>query len=59
MHPLLHEKHEIFRNKVREFAEKEIKPIARELDEKGEFSPEITKKMGDLGLFGITIPEKY
>ncbi len=59
MHPLLQDKHEKFRNKIREFAEKEIKPIARELDEKGKFSPGITKKMGELGLFGITIPEQY
>jgi short/branched chain acyl-CoA dehydrogenase len=49
----------MMREAVREFAEKEIRPVARELDEKEEFSPELTKKMGDLGLLGITIPEEY
>ena len=51
--------HDLLRKGVREFAEKEIKPIAPELDEKGEFSLELTKKMGDLGLFGVFVPEEY
>jgi short/branched chain acyl-CoA dehydrogenase len=59
MHPLLTERHEVYRMQIRRFAETEIKPIAAELDEKNLFSAEITKKMGDFGLFGITIPEKY
>jgi short/branched chain acyl-CoA dehydrogenase len=50
---------EILRNSVRDFAEKEIKPVARELDEKEEFSYETMKKMADLGLFGMFVPEKY
>ena len=58
-HPALIREHEEIREKVRYFAEKEIKPIAAELDEKGEFSYDITKKMGKLGLFGITLPKKY
>ncbi|MFW9853624.1 MAG: acyl-CoA dehydrogenase family protein [Candidatus Thorarchaeota archaeon] len=49
----------MIRESVREFAEKEIAPVASELDQKEEFSPKLTKKMGDLGLLGITIPEKY
>jgi len=49
----------MMRDAVREFAEKEIRPIAGELDEKEEFSPALTKKMGDLGLMGVTIPEQY
>ena len=59
MHPLLTEKHEQYRQSIRQFAESEIKPIAAELDEKNLFSPEITKKMGRFGLFGINIPEQY
>ena len=51
--------HDLLRKGVREFAEKEIKPIAPELDEKGEFSIELTKKMGELGLFGVFVPEEY
>ncbi|MFW9780462.1 MAG: acyl-CoA dehydrogenase family protein [Candidatus Heimdallarchaeota archaeon] len=49
----------MIRESVRKFAEKEIAPVASELDQKEEFSPELTKKMGELGLLGITIPEKY
>jgi short/branched chain acyl-CoA dehydrogenase len=50
---------EILRNSVRQFAEKEIKPLARELDEKEEFSYETMDKMAGLGLFGMFVPEAY
>jgi len=49
----------MIRNSVREFAEEVVRPKARELDEKEEFSPELCKQMGDLGLFGFCIPEAY
>ncbi len=55
----LPEEAEMVRKTVREFAEQEIAPVAQELDEKEEFSPELTKKMGELGLFGMYLPEKY
>ncbi len=51
--------HEKLREKVRAFALNEIQPVAAELDEKESFSPHLTKRMGELGLFGITIPEEY
>jgi alkylation response protein AidB-like acyl-CoA dehydrogenase len=47
------------RQSVREFAEQEIKPIAQKLDENEEFSLELTARMGELGLFGMCLPEKY
>ena len=47
------------RKTVRDFAEQEIKPVAKELDEKEQFSLELTKRMGELGLFGMYLPEKY
>jgi short/branched chain acyl-CoA dehydrogenase len=50
---------EILRNSVRDFAEKEIKPVAIELDEKEEFSYETMSKMAELGLFGMFVSEKY
>jgi short/branched chain acyl-CoA dehydrogenase len=53
------EEHHLIRKTVRDFAEREIKPIARELDDKEEFSVELTKKMGGIGMFGIRVPEKY
>jgi alkylation response protein AidB-like acyl-CoA dehydrogenase len=55
----LTEVQKMIRETVRDFAEREIKPVAQELDEKGEFSVENTKKMGELGLFGMYLPEKY
>ena len=55
----LSEQHKMIRQSVRNFAEKEIKPRARELDETETFSEELTKKMGALGLFGIVIPQEY
>lgn len=55
----LSEEQKLIRQTVRDFAEREVKPIAQELDEKGQFSVELTKKMGELGLFGMYLPEKY
>lgn len=51
--------HEILRNSVRNFALKEIQPLARGLDEREEFSVELTLAMGSLGLFGMVVPEDY
>jgi len=50
---------EILRKTVRDFAEKEIAPVARELDQKEEFSLETCRAMGELGLFGMIVPEEY
>ena len=47
------------KDSVRDFAEREIKPLAEELDKEEKFSVELTKKMGELGLFGMYLPEKY
>ncbi len=55
----LSEVHNMIRDTVREFAEREIKPVAQELDEKAEFSTALTKRMGELGLFGMNLPEAY
>jgi alkylation response protein AidB-like acyl-CoA dehydrogenase len=55
----LSEEQNLTRQAIRSFAEKQIAPIARELDEKEEFSAELTRKMADLGLLGCFVPEKY
>lgn len=55
----LSEEQKLIKQTVREFAEKEIKPLAKELDEKAEFSLELTKKMGDIGLFGMVVDPEY
>jgi len=55
----LTEEQNLLRQAVRDFAEKEIAPVIQELDEREEFSVELTLKMGDLGLLGCFVPEKY
>jgi alkylation response protein AidB-like acyl-CoA dehydrogenase len=55
----LTEEQNLLRQAVRDFAEKEIAPLAEQLDEREEFSVELTLKMGDLGLLGCFVPEKY
>lgn len=53
------EEHDLIRQSIRDFAEKVIKPVAGELDEKEEFSIEITKEMGSVGLFGMVVDPAY
>lgn len=55
----LNEEHNLIRETVRSFAEKDVKPQASSLDEDEKFSVELTREMGELGLFGMNIPEKY
>src|SRR5258708_29222937 len=50
---------EMLRRTVREFAEQEIGPRAAELDRREEFSCELTRAMGELGLFGMTVSPDY
>lgn len=58
-YPYFNDAHENLRNEVREFAEREVRPVAAELDEKEEFSEELTRKMGRNGWFGIFLPQEY
>ncbi|MGQ9492900.1 MAG: acyl-CoA dehydrogenase [Anaerolineae bacterium] len=53
------EEQEMIRKMVRDFAQKEVAPIAAEIDEKGIVPFENIKKMGQLGLLGLTVAEKY
>ncbi len=55
----LKEEHRLLQNMVREFAEKEIAPIAEKMDEEEFFPVEIHKKLAQLGLNAITIPTEY
>ena len=59
IHPLITEKHKHWIETVREFAENEVGPLARELDVNERFSTELTRRMGQLGLFGMYLPEIY
>ncbi len=49
----------MIRREVRNFAQIEIAPLAIDLDEQEAFSPELTKKMGEIGLFGMFVSEAY
>lgn len=55
----LNEEESMIQKSVRDFAEREIKPVAAELDKKEEFPIDILKKMADMELFGLPFPEEY
>jgi alkylation response protein AidB-like acyl-CoA dehydrogenase len=55
----LSEEHKMIRDTARDFAQKEIVPIAAEFDESGEFPHKTIQKMGEMGFMGIEIPEEY
>lgn len=55
----LSEKHEKFRMKIREFAEAEVEPVSAQIDEDAEFPHENVKKLGEMGILGMVVPEKY
>jgi len=51
---------ELFRQGVREWATKNLEPIARQIDEEEDGIPDaVVRGMTDLGVFGVTIPEEY
>ncbi|HCJ09562.1 MAG TPA: butyryl-CoA dehydrogenase [Clostridiales bacterium] len=55
----LSEEHRMVQRIAREFAEKEVAPHIRENDEKGFFDRRLLDRMGELGLLGMCLPEKY
>jgi len=56
---LMTEEQEILRESVRNFAQKEIQPLIKESDKKGEWPEGLTRKLGEMGLLGIVIPTAY
>lgn len=57
--PFLTEEHEMIRDAARDFAQKEIAPIAEEFDHSGDFPLATIKKMGQMGFMGVEVPEEY
>src|SRR5215831_14422567 len=53
------EQHQLLRQSVREFCEREIRPHARDWDESERFPLEIVPRLAELGLLGIRVPEAY
>ena len=50
---------DMLRDSVRDFAQSEIAPLAAEIDEKNEFPQPLWRKLGDMGLLGITVEEEF
>ena len=53
------DEHVMLQDMVRNFAKNEVEPLARKMDATGEFPHDLVRKMGDLGLMGIPVSEKY
>jgi alkylation response protein AidB-like acyl-CoA dehydrogenase len=49
----------LFRDNVRQFADEKVRPLAREMDEKGVFDPALIEQFFQLGLMAIEVPEQY
>ena len=49
----------LFRENVRQFAEEKVRPLAKEMDEKGVFDKSLIQQFFQLGLMGIEVPEQY
>ena len=58
-HPLFSEEHELFRDAVRKFVEKELTPHAEEWEEAEEFPNSVFTRMGELGFLGLRYPPEY
>ena len=53
------EEHFMIQEMVRDFAKNKVEPIARDLDEQEKFPKDLVAEMGELGLMGIMVPERY
>jgi alkylation response protein AidB-like acyl-CoA dehydrogenase len=61
IHPLTHlaEDERLLRDSVREFAEAQIRPLVREMDEHAKIAPGLLPRLFDLGIMGVEIPETF
>jgi len=55
----LSKEQEMVRTMARRFAEEEVKPIAHDIDQSGEFPWDVLKKMAKLNMLGLTVPKEY
>ena len=49
----------LFRDNIRQFAEEKVRPLVREMDEKGVFDAGLIRQFFELGLMGIELPEQH
>src|SRR6266508_5802085 len=59
MHIELSDEQKMIQALARDFAEKEVRPIAEAIDREARFPRETVRRLGELGLMGIAIPEAY
>ena len=50
---------QLLRSSVREFAEREVKPLAKKIDEENRVPDELIRKTADMGYFALRVPEEY
>ena len=55
----LNKEQEMIRKTAREFAEKEVAPIAADIDDRAEFPAETVRKLGELGFMGMAVPKEW
>ena len=55
----LSEEQQAFRTVLKDFTDREIRPIARQFEHAGEYPDAVVEKMKAMGLFGVTVPEEY
>jgi butyryl-CoA dehydrogenase/short/branched chain acyl-CoA dehydrogenase len=55
----LSEDETLFRDNIRQFADEKIRPLVKQMDEKGVFEKDLIREFFQLGLMGIEIPEQY
>jgi len=55
----MNEDRQLMQNIVREFVEKEVKPVAMQIDKNSEFPLALFKRAGELGFLGVTVAEEY
>jgi alkylation response protein AidB-like acyl-CoA dehydrogenase len=55
----LNDEQRMFRQVLRDFADKEIMPVAPEWERTGRYPTEIVERLRELGLFGLNVPEEY
>jgi isovaleryl-CoA dehydrogenase len=56
---LLTDEHRLLRDTVQAFARRELAPVADEIDRSDAFPPDLFRRLGDLGVLGVTVPKEY
>ena len=56
---VLSEDERLFRDSVREFADAQVRPLVREMDEHAKMSPALVRQLFELGIMGIEVPEAH